>query len=127
VILLTPPPVNTHQRRADLESRNPPLALDRLFDTTQSYAKAVQEVGDEQGVTSLDVWTLIWEAANRDEAALDQFLVDGLHLNGAGHQVSDLSVPFRTPPADTDSPIRLSTNNWMKQLQSAIRRFIMKI
>lgn len=127
MILLTPPPVNTHRRRADLESRNPPLALDRLFDTTRTYAEAVQEVGDEQGVTTVDVWTLIWEAANRDEAALDQFLVDGLHLNGAGYQVSNLSVPFQTPPVDTGSSIRLSTNNWMKQLESVIRIFIMTI
>ncbi|XP_006458519.1 hypothetical protein AGABI2DRAFT_190796 [Agaricus bisporus var. bisporus H97] len=87
VILLTPPPVNTHQRRADLESRNPPLALDRLFETTRSYAEAVLEIGNEQDVTTVDVWTLIWEAANRDEAVLDQFLVDGLHLNSAGYQI----------------------------------------
>lgn len=91
VILLTPPPVNTHQRLADLQSRNPPLALDRLFDTTRSYARAVQEIGDEEDVAVVDVWTLIWDAAGRDEASLSQYTNDGLHLNGAGYEVS---VPF---------------------------------
>lgn len=91
VILLTPPPVNTHQRLADLQSRNPPLALDRLFDTTRSYARAVQEIGDEEDVAVVDVWTLIWDAAGRDEASLSQYTNDGLHLNGAGYEVG---VPF---------------------------------
>lgn len=117
VILLTPPPVNTHQRRADLESRNPPLALDRLFETTRSYAEAVLEIGNEQDVTTVDVWTLIWEAANRDEAVLDQFLVDGLHLNSAGYQVTNLNIPFVTSLVDAILPQIV-----YEQLDETIRR-----
>ncbi|KAF9452289.1 SGNH hydrolase [Macrolepiota fuliginosa MF-IS2] len=87
VILLTPPPVNTHQRLADLQSRNPPLALDRLFDTTKLYAQVVQEIGEQEGVAVVDVWTLLWDASGRDEASLNQYLIDGLHLNGVGYEV----------------------------------------
>ncbi|KXN82596.1 hypothetical protein AN958_02447 [Leucoagaricus sp. SymC.cos] len=87
VMLLTPPPVNTHQRAADLESRDPPLALDRLFDTTKLYAEAVQEVGAEKGVPVVDVWQSLWNAANNDEASLGKYLTDGLHLSGAGYEI----------------------------------------
>ncbi|KAJ3568880.1 hypothetical protein NP233_g5425 [Leucocoprinus birnbaumii] len=86
VILLTPPPVNTHQRGADLQSRNPPLALDRLFETTEAYAEAVREIGVDQGVAVVDVWKLLWDAAAHNEASLDRYLTDGLHLNGAGYE-----------------------------------------
>lgn len=88
VILLTPPPVNTHQRLSDLQSRNPPLALDRLFETTRSYARAIQEIGEEQETTVVDVWTSLWDAAGRNETSLSRYLTDGLHLNGAGYEVA---------------------------------------
>lgn len=87
VILLTPPPVNTHQRLADLQSRNPPLELDRLFETTKAYAEAVQEIGSQHGVAVVDVWKLLWDAATHEEASLDRYLTDGLHLNGAGYEI----------------------------------------
>jgi lysophospholipase L1-like esterase len=96
VILLTPPPVNTHTRAADLASRNPPLALDRLFETTKAYAEAVQEVGIEQGVTVVDVWESLWNAT-ADEASLNQYLPDGLHLNGAGYEVNNSILSVRRP------------------------------
>jgi Lysophospholipase L1 and related esterases len=87
VILVTPPPVNTHQRGADLASRNPPISLDRLFDVTKAYAEAVKVVADEESVALVDVWAEIWKAAGENEHALSQFLVDGLHLNAEGYGV----------------------------------------
>ncbi|KAI0029870.1 SGNH hydrolase [Vararia minispora EC-137] len=88
VLLLSPPPVNTHQRAADLASRTPPKELDRLFDVTKSYAEAVKVVATEENVPIADVWTAVWDAAGRDEAALSAFLYDGLHLNEAGYKVT---------------------------------------
>lgn len=88
VILVTPPPVNTYQRGADLGSRNPPLLLDRLFETTKTYAEAVGEVGNKEGVHVVDIWNALYDAAGGDERALSQFLNDGLHLNAAGYDVS---------------------------------------
>jgi len=76
IILITPPPVNTHQ-----------WPVGRAFAETRSYAEAVKEVGVQVGVPVADVWTEIWEAAGRDERALEQFLYDGLHLNAAGYEV----------------------------------------
>jgi len=98
VILFTPPPVNTHQRLADLQSRDPPLALDRLFATTKAYADAVQEIGMQHDVGQVDVWNLLWNAAGHKEESLDRYLTDGLHLNAAGYEVShSSSQSFRMP------------------------------
>ncbi|KIJ68948.1 hypothetical protein HYDPIDRAFT_105485 [Hydnomerulius pinastri MD-312] len=75
VILITPPPVNTYQWPG------------RVFNETKSYAEAVKEVGAQIGVPVADVWTEIWEAAGRDEKSCENFLYDGLHLNGAGYEI----------------------------------------
>ncbi|KAF5391475.1 hypothetical protein D9757_001940 [Collybiopsis confluens] len=87
IILVTPPPVNTHARRADLEGRSPPLQLDRDFETTRRYAEIVKDVALEKKVGIVDIWTRIWDAAGRDEGALNKYLGDGLHLNGAGYEL----------------------------------------
>lgn len=88
IILISPPPVNTYQRRADLQSRNPPNLLDRDFETTRKYAEAVREVAQEKQVAFTDVWTVLWEAAGKDEQSLSRFLYDGLHLNAEGYQLT---------------------------------------
>jgi isoamyl acetate esterase len=93
VVLITPPPINTYQREADLSSRNPPVDLDRRFDVTQQYAEAVKEVGESNRVPVADVWTALWNKANHDEKALAEFLTDGLHLNTAGYEVR-ISFPL---------------------------------
>jgi lysophospholipase L1-like esterase len=87
IILITPPPVNTYQREADLRSRDPPLLLDRAFGTTQKYAEAVVHVGKQERVPVVDVWNVLFDAAGRNERDLERFLCDGLHLNTAGYQV----------------------------------------
>ena len=87
IILITPPPVDTYQRRADLESRNPPIALDRLFATTEAYAQTVKDVAAEENVAVVDAWGTLWEAVGKEEKSLNKFLIDGLHLNEAGYQV----------------------------------------
>ncbi|KAJ7685031.1 GDSL Lipase/Acylhydrolase [Mycena polygramma] len=87
IILVTPPPVNTHQRKADLSSREPPLELDRLFDTTKGYAEGVIEAAAASRVAVVDVWTAIWNAAGQEEGALSRYLSDGLHLTPEGYTV----------------------------------------
>ncbi|KAJ7109216.1 SGNH hydrolase-type esterase domain-containing protein [Mycena epipterygia] len=87
IIFITPPPVNTHQRAADLASRDPPLALDRMFDTTKAYAKGVKEAAAACKVSVVDVWTALWEASGESEEALSKYLLDGLHLNPAGYTI----------------------------------------
>jgi len=87
VILITPPPVNTYQRGAALASRNPPVELDRKFEVTREYAEAVKQVGFDENVEVIDIWTGIWEAAGKDERALSKYLEDGLHLNAAGYDI----------------------------------------
>jgi len=98
IILISPPPVNTIARRADLEARNPPLKLDREFDITRAYADAVRKVAVAQGIAFVDVWTAIWEAAGQSEPALAQYLGDGLHLNGDGYNVSARKPSLSSPP-----------------------------
>jgi len=87
IILITPPPVNTFQRRADLESRVPPLTLDREFEVTKAYADSVREVARSGEVALVDVWTALWEAAGEDEKSLSKFLRDGVHLNAEGYRI----------------------------------------
>ncbi|KAF8810141.1 SGNH hydrolase [Phlegmacium glaucopus] len=87
IILITPPPVNTFQRRADLESRQPPQALDRDFEVTRAYAEGVRQVAQSENVALVDVWSALWEAAGEDEKSLKFFLRDGLHLNAEGYRI----------------------------------------
>lgn len=81
IIILTAPPVNTYQRGADLAARDPPRALDRLFEVTKQYAVAAREVGETEGVPVVDVWTMLWEACGKEERKLARYLYDGLHVN----------------------------------------------
>ncbi|CAL1703746.1 unnamed protein product [Somion occarium] len=87
IILITPPPVNTHQRGADLASRDPPRPLDREFETTHQYAEAVKIVGAQEGVPVIDLWTILYDACGRVEEKLSEYLYDGLHVNQKGYQV----------------------------------------
>ncbi|KAJ7098072.1 GDSL Lipase/Acylhydrolase [Mycena belliarum] len=87
VILITPPPVNTHQRTADLSSRVTPLALDRTFEATRAYAEGVKEAAAASKVSVVDVWTALWTAAEEREEALSEYLSDGLHLRPEGYAV----------------------------------------
>lgn len=87
IVLLNPPPVNTFQRGAALAARNPPQACDRDFLVTKEYAEAVVEVAKTEGVPVVDVWSAMYEAAERDERKLESFFHDGLHLNEAGYYV----------------------------------------
>src|SRR6266550_4467226 len=78
IVLLTPPPVNTFQCEADLPARE---ACDRDFSATKQYAEAVVEVAKTEGVPQVvDVWSAMYEAAERDERKLEKFLHDGLRL-----------------------------------------------
>jgi lysophospholipase L1-like esterase len=87
IIIINAPPVNTYQRGAELQSRDPPLLLDRTFETTKLYAEAATGVGEKEGIPVVDIWNAIYDAAGRDERALSQFLWDGLHLNAAGYGI----------------------------------------
>jgi lysophospholipase L1-like esterase len=88
VILISPPPIDTHQRLADLQSRIPPIALDRDFQTTKMYADAVKDVAHTKGVAFVDIWTPLWEGAGMNERDLGKYMNDGLHLNGEGYKVT---------------------------------------
>jgi lysophospholipase L1-like esterase len=87
IILLTAPPVNTYQLEAELAGRDPPEKLDRDFNVTRQYAEAVKSVGLQESVPVVDLWTIIYEAAQRDERKLEKFLCDGLHLKTEAYQV----------------------------------------
>ena len=92
ILLISPPPVNTYQRGEDLASRNPPRKCDREFEFTKLYAEAVVKTAQEEGVAVADVWTVIWEAAGKDERALSAYLPDGLHPNAKGYEVRSISM-----------------------------------
>jgi len=87
IVLITPPPVNTYQREAELQAKEPPKLLDRTFETTRKYAEAVEGVGEKESIPVVDIWNALYDAAGRDERALCRFLWDGLHLNSAGYEI----------------------------------------
>ena len=49
--------------------------------------RSVVNTAQEEGVAVADVWTVLWEAAGKDERALSAYLLDGLHLNAEGYEV----------------------------------------
>ncbi|KAK2460607.1 hypothetical protein APHAL10511_007077 [Amanita phalloides] len=130
IMLLTPPPVNTHQRAAALAARDPPQACDRIFLTTKQYAEAVLAVGAAEDVAVVDVWSAMYKAADEDEEKLSRFLVDGLHPNEAGYQlvyeqlinticdrypdVHYENIPYTFPP--------WAEINWKSPEESLLRR-----
>jgi len=63
------------------------MACDREFAFTRLYAEAVVNTAQEEGVAVADVWTVLWEAAGKNEPALSAYLLDGLHLNTKGYEV----------------------------------------
>lgn len=87
ILLLTPPPINTFQRAADLDSRDPPLDLDRKFEITQAYAEAVKSVALDNSVHLVDIFGAIWDKVEHEEKALSKYLNDGLHFTTQGYQV----------------------------------------
>ena len=94
IVLITPPPVNTHQRVIELQARDPPMENDRRFDVTKSYADTVKDVAAEEEVAVVDVWTALMNAAGGEETKLSEFLYDGLHLTSAGYQVR-IGIDYR--------------------------------
>ncbi|KAL1748110.1 SGNH hydrolase-type esterase domain-containing protein [Schizophyllum fasciatum] len=115
IILITPPPVNTLQRGADLRARDPPKELDREFGVTATYAQAVRVVGKEEGVPVADVFQAIWSAAGEKEEELAKFLGDGLHLNKAGYEIMYVEllrvIKDKYPELDPDN-LRYSFPRW---------------
>jgi len=85
IILLTPPPINTHQRGADLAKRG--LELDRDFNQTAQYAEAVREVSRKENIPLVDVYTRLWEGCGKEEKNLTKYMTDGLHVNVEAYTV----------------------------------------
>jgi isoamyl acetate esterase len=88
IIIITAPPVNTHQWRVHQEEKTPPQGLDRDFEVTRSYAEAAKHVAKTENVPVLDLWSLFWHACGEREERLDEYLYDGLHCNEKGYAVS---------------------------------------
>ena len=95
LLLITPPPLNSHQWRVALRQGDAERELDRTFETTAKYAQRVRDVGKEVGVPVVDVWTRIWDAAGHVEEQLSEYSYDGLHLNERGYAVSTDDVCSR--------------------------------
>uniref|UniRef100_D8PWM2 SGNH hydrolase-type esterase domain-containing protein n=2 Tax=Schizophyllum commune (strain H4-8 / FGSC 9210) TaxID=578458 RepID=D8PWM2_SCHCM len=115
ILLITPPPVNTLQRGADLRARDPPKELDREFKVTEAYAQAVRDVGREERVPVVDVFQAIWSAAGEKEEELAKFLGDGLHLNAVGYEIMYVEllkvIKEKYPELDPDN-LRYSFPRW---------------
>ncbi|GAA5854754.1 hypothetical protein JCM5353_007618 [Sporobolomyces roseus] len=85
-VLITPPPVDSNVRNNELTSRIPPRVPDRDSEMTRLYAEAVKQVGQEQKVHVVDVWTAI-DTKAKEAGGLAKYLSDGLHLTAEGYEV----------------------------------------
>lgn len=90
IILITPPPFNSSQWSAFLQTKIPPGEMDRTPENTARYAQAVRDVGAKEKIPVLDVFSAIVDAADGDEKALEKYLSDGLHLTEEGYTVSQI-------------------------------------
>ncbi|KAH8117590.1 SGNH hydrolase [Phellopilus nigrolimitatus] len=88
IVLITPPPINTHQRPETVETESGlPGELDRAFAVTAEYAQKVRQIGLQERIPVLDAWQALWDVAGQKEEALNMYLTDGLHLAPAGYSV----------------------------------------
>lgn len=95
IVLMSCPPVVVAARHAaqiakwkEFGSQGEHPWPDRNPENTKKYAMAAVEVGKELGVTTLDVYHALCDAAGSEEqSALGRFLYDGLHLNSEGYGV----------------------------------------
>lgn len=67
-----------------------PRELDRTEATTRDYARAVLDVGEKEGVPTLDLWQAVVSAVGGEDK-VGTVLRDGLHFNKEGYQVRALS------------------------------------
>jgi lysophospholipase L1-like esterase len=99
IILITPSPVDETcmQESSQIDGI---AEIQRVAKNTALYANAAREVGEELGVVTLDLWTVMMEKAGwRDGDALagakelgrnevfTELMHDGLHFNPMGYKV----------------------------------------
>jgi lysophospholipase L1-like esterase len=87
IILITAPPFDSAYRAEDLAARDPPIQLDRGFDNTFTYARAVIDLGAQKDLPVLDAFGLIWEDAGKKEENLKPYFTDGLHLSERAYKI----------------------------------------
>ncbi|KAJ3043241.1 isoamyl acetate-hydrolyzing esterase [Rhizophlyctis rosea] len=87
IILITPPPVIDNKWGSHLAETGRPL--DRGWETTLPYRVACLELASSLSLPCIDTWTLfLGEDFHTpiDQASLDQYLLDGLHLAPEGNR-----------------------------------------
>ncbi|KAI8099006.1 SGNH hydrolase [Halteromyces radiatus] len=113
LILITPPPVNESQWKKRCDENGDEMS--RSAEITQKYASMVGQVGEEQQVVVINLWSRLMEKASEDEKNLSDFLFDGLHLNSNGYKVLfDLfmeTIQSRFPEIDPNN-IEMEIPGW---------------
>lgn len=87
IILVTAPPFDSAYRAEDLAARNPPIQLDRSFNNTLAYARAVIDLAAQKDLAVLDAFSLLWEGARKEEENLKPYFTDGLHLSERAYEI----------------------------------------
>ncbi|ORY90040.1 SGNH hydrolase [Syncephalastrum racemosum] len=82
LILVTPPPINEPQWRRRCEDQGDPL--NRTAEAASRYAEVVRKVGAANNVPVCDLWQRLMD---RGQGHLQDFLLDGLHLNAQGNEL----------------------------------------
>jgi lysophospholipase L1-like esterase len=84
ILLITQPPLNEIQwkKRCDDNGEK----MNRTAEVAKAYAEAAKEIASQHNVPVIDLWSELMLAAEKSD--LSNFLLDGLHLNANGNQVS---------------------------------------
>ena len=111
VIIITPPPIDERLQEDQDREKYPELqGLRRTAETTAKYAQAAREVGKENGLPVVDLWTAMIKKAGWDlamsgplpgskELPQSEVLVDFLH-DGKPTRDQLSAYPIPVTPAD---------------------------
>ena len=99
IILITPPPVD-ETRMEESDQAKGITEIQRVAKHTALYADAAREVGQQLGVVTLDLWTIMMEKASWKDGdplpgtkehgrnkVFTELMHDGLHFSSTGYKV----------------------------------------
>ena len=91
IILFTPPPVSSKAWDHYCTVTSPRPLSPRSNDKSREYGMKVKEIGKEMNCAVVDTFSLLGgyidDDHNISEEHYNQYLTDGLHLNGEGNRI----------------------------------------
>jgi isoamyl acetate esterase len=97
IVLIGPPPIQRDRSQREIWDKlfDPPKKIERDNDRLEKYAAACKAVAIKAGVPFVDPFYLFRKAAGSlEEAILEPFFTDGVHLAEPGYKVGFLCLTY---------------------------------